>query len=92
MALGVSSEPKKRKVINMIKNQNYLEHNFLKCSNFELLELEKKLDYHHFGLCAVICERAGLKEEWENSDAETFEQILNDAIEILSNQYFWQTM
>ena len=75
-----------------MSNQNYFEHDFRNYTNSELLEIEKTLNYHHYGLLAVICERAGLKEEWENSDAETFEQILNDAIEILSNQYFWHTM
>ena len=67
-------------------NQNYLEHNFLEYSNFELLEIEKKLDYYHYGLIAVICDRAGLKDEWENSEADTFEHVLSQAIKILANQ------
>ena len=75
-----------------MNNQNYLEHNFRNYTNSELLEIEKKLDYHHFGLIAVICERAGLEEEWENSNPDTFEQVLNDAIDILSSQYAWHTM
>lgn len=68
----------------MIDTQNFLGHNFSEYSNFELLETEKNLDYHHYGLIAIICERAGLRDEWENSDADTFEYVLNKAIKILS--------
>ena len=34
-------------------------------------------------LLAELCELAGLEEEWENADGETFEQIVYKAAEIL---------
>ena len=36
-----------------------------------------------FELLEELCEIAGLKEEWNNSDAETFEDVAYKAAEIL---------
>ena len=49
----------------------------------ELLELEASLDYHDPELVFEICRRAGLSEVFENFDGETFESVLDRAIEIL---------
>lgn len=37
----------------------------------------------NFELLAELCEIAGLKEEWFNSDGETFESVSYKAAEIL---------
>ena len=54
--------------------------------NFEttgLILLEAGLDYHDPALVEEICDRAGLLEEYKSSDGETFESVLDRAIEIL---------
>ena len=48
-----------------------------------LILLEAGLDYHDPALVAEICNRAGLSEEYKSSDGETFESVLDRAIEIL---------
>jgi hypothetical protein len=48
-----------------------------------LILLEDSLDYHDPDLVAEICDRAGLLEEYAASDGESFESILDRAIEIL---------
>ena len=42
-----------------------------------------------FELLAELCEIAGLKEEWNNSDGETFEGIAYKAAEILGVDIDW---
>lgn len=54
--------------------------------NAELLSLEASLDYHDPDLVAEICARAGLEEEWSNADSETFEEVLDRAINILKRE------
>ena len=54
--------------------------------NFEttgLILLEAGLDYHDPALVAEICNRAGLLEEWNSADGESFESVLDRALEIL---------
>ena len=48
-----------------------------------LLILEAGLDYHDPELVEEICDRAGLLEEYKSSNGETFESVLDRAIEIL---------
>ncbi len=48
-----------------------------------LILLEESLDYHDPDLVAEICDRAGLSEEYAASDGESFESILDRAIDIL---------
>jgi hypothetical protein len=48
-----------------------------------LLMTESALDYHDPELVAEICDRAGLSEEYKSSDEDTFEHIIDRAIEIL---------
>ena len=48
-----------------------------------LILLEESLDYHDPDLVAEICDRAGLLEEYKSSDGETFESVMDRAIEIL---------
>jgi hypothetical protein len=48
-----------------------------------LLMTESALDYHDPELVAEICDRAGLCEELEAADGETFESVIDKAIEIL---------
>lgn len=57
--------------------------NFSRLSNRELLKTEASLNYHDLELDAIICSRAGLEIEWANADSETFEGVLDRAIEIL---------
>lgn len=49
----------------------------------EILEVFADLDYYDPELCAEICARAGLEEDWAEADGETFEDVLNRALEIL---------
>ena len=42
-----------------------------------------------FTLLAELCEIAGLKEEWSNSDGENFEDIAYKAAEILGVDIDW---
>jgi ABC-type glutathione transport system ATPase component len=51
--------------------------------NSALLITESALDYHDPALVAEICDRAGLLEEYKSSDGETFESVLDRALEIL---------
>jgi len=48
-----------------------------------LLAIEAVFDYHDPDLVAEICDRAGLLEEYAASDGESFESILDRALEIL---------
>ena len=48
-----------------------------------LLIVESGLDYHDPDLVAEICNRAGLSEEYAASDGESFESVLDRALEIL---------
>lgn len=51
--------------------------------NATLLITESALDYHDPELVEEICSRAGLLEEYKSSDGETFESVMDRAIEIL---------
>ena len=51
-----------------------------------LILLEDSLDYHDPDLVAEICDRAGLSEEYAASDGESFESILDRAIEVLKEE------
>ena len=42
-------------------------------TNFALLMIESASDQHNPELAAEICHRAGLLEEWNSADGETFE-------------------
>ena len=55
-------------------------------TNFALLMIESASDQHDPELSAEICARAGLLEEWSNADSETFEEVLDRAIEILKEE------
>ena len=33
--------------------------------------------------CKELCKRAGLENDWENADADTFEEVIYHAAEIL---------
>ena len=48
-----------------------------------LIELDESLDYYIHELVLEICSRAGLLEEYKSSDGETFESVMDRAIEIL---------
>lgn len=48
-----------------------------------LLIQESALDYHDPEIIEEICDRAGLLEEYKSSDEDTFEHIIDRAIEIL---------
>lgn len=65
-----------------------MEINHYKYRSYEtsaLISLEASLDYHDPALVVEICHRAGLlSEAFEASDGETFEQVLDRAIEILT--------
>lgn len=52
-------------------------------TNFALLMVESASDQHDPELIAEICHRAVLLEEWNSADGETFESVLDRAIEIL---------
>jgi len=52
-------------------------------TNFALLMIESASDQHNPELAAEICHRAGLLEEWNSADGETFESVIDRAIEIL---------
>jgi hypothetical protein len=49
----------------------------------ELVEIFEKMDYYDSEVCAEICDRAGLLEEYKSSNEETFESVIDRAIEIL---------
>lgn len=48
-----------------------------------LLLVESGLDYYDPELVEEICDRAGLSEEYKSSDEDTFEHIIDRAIDIL---------
>lgn len=52
-------------------------------TNFALLMAESARDYHDPEIIEEICDRAGLLEEYKSSDEDTFEHIIDRAIEIL---------
>lgn len=57
--------------------------NYKDYTDFALLMTESALDYHDPELNEEICDRAGLLEAYKSSDEDTFESILDQAIEIL---------
>ena len=48
-----------------------------------LILLEDSLDYHDPELVAEICDRAGLTEEYKASNEDTFESVIDRALDIL---------
>lgn len=50
----------------------------------ELLVMDVGRDYHDPDLERELCQRAGLLEEFEASDGDTFESVIDKAIEILT--------
>jgi len=60
--------------------------NYKNYENSALLITESALDYHDPELVEEICARAGLLEEWNSADGETFESVLDRAIEILKEE------
>jgi hypothetical protein len=51
--------------------------------NAELVEMFAGLDYYDPDMNSEICDRAGLSEDYEASDEDTFEGVLDRALEIL---------
>lgn len=49
----------------------------------ELLNAYQKADTYDPDICAEICERVGMGNEWAAANAEQFEDIVNAAFEIL---------
>ena len=49
----------------------------------EIATTFRNSDEWNFELLKELCEIAGLKEEWNNSDGETFEDVAYKAAEIL---------
>ena len=49
----------------------------------ELGEEIRKIQWWDHDLCTELARRADLETEWDNSDDETFEQVLFSAAEIL---------
>ena len=52
-------------------------------SDDELVEIFEKMDYYDSEVCAEICDRVGLIEEWTDADEDAFEGVLDRALEIL---------
>ena len=52
-------------------------------SDDEILVEFEKMDYYDPEVCAEICNRAGLIEEWTDADGDAFEGVLDRAVEIL---------
>ena len=49
----------------------------------EIAKEIKGMDTWDEGLCAELCELAGMSEEWDSADGETFEAIVFAAAEKL---------
>lgn len=49
----------------------------------ELLAIYDVVAFYNSDLISELCRRAGLREEWEQSTAETFGAVLSRAVEIL---------
>jgi hypothetical protein len=60
-----------------------MENEYKNYETKALIELDESLDYYIHELVLEICSRAGLLEEYKSSDGETFERVLDRAIEIL---------
>lgn len=60
-----------------------MENKYKNYTVTELLVMDAGRDYHDPELEAEICERAGLDKEWADADGESFESILEQALEIL---------
>ena len=65
------------------------------CTTIELLVMDAGRDYHDPELVAEICARAGLSEALDSAHGdssadpgETFESVLDRAIEILKEEHF----
>lgn len=52
-------------------------------TNTEIIEAIENSNVWDYEMCAEACERAGLSDEWEAADGETFEAVVDKAIEIL---------
>lgn len=51
--------------------------------NRELINRIEAEDQWDMDDCKAVCEAAGLEEEWDAADGETFEAVVYKAIEIL---------
>lgn len=52
-------------------------------TNTEIIEAIESSNVWDYEMCAEACERAGLSDEWKVADGETFEIVVDKAIEIL---------
>lgn len=52
-------------------------------TNDELIKAIENSSVWDYDMCAEACERAGLSDEWKAADGETFEAVVDKAIEIL---------
>ncbi len=52
----------------------------------ELLKLYNACDEYIEEQCVEICKRAGLLEEWEKTDGDTFGNVLIRAVETIENE------
>lgn len=57
------------------------------CTTEALLILESGLDYYDPELVTEICNRAGLSEEYEATDGDSFEGVFDRAVKILREEY-----
>ena len=60
-----------------------MENEYRNYETVALILMEEGLDYHDPELVAEICDRAGLSEAYAASDGESFESVLDRALEIL---------
>lgn len=58
-------------------------YNLYELSDKELIALYQGLEENDFCVCEELCERAGLLEAWKDADGESFERVLDEAIERL---------
>lgn len=65
----------------MKENKRNLKYRHL--STAELLAIYDVVAFYNSDLISELCRRAGFREEWEQSTAETFGSVLSRAVEIL---------
>lgn len=63
-----------------------MENKYKNYTTVELLIIDSGRDYHDPELEREICDRAGLLGEYRAADGDTFEGILDRAVEKLENE------
>lgn len=61
--------------------------NLAELTDKELLEKYNASNIYEEEVCEEICARVGMREDWEDAEAEDFDCIMEEAVRLLEERY-----